>query len=390
MTPEPIPELSTVADDEVVVHIPASGFAPARAIRRVGLAPDHDVEVAAIATRTLPRPPGQRLSSVCTVNDTHFGETVCGAIGAPGGANHIQGIRAGRGESPYPETMSRAAAREIAALDPAAVVAKGDLTAEGLPGQLAAFEACYRSVLGERLHTCLGNHDVVDPDRPLLGPSTQAIPVPGLTVAVLETSVPGRAGGRLTRAQLEWLDELARTSGEAILVLGHHPPWDPGSPGRPEEYFGICPADSEALVEVVARRPSIVAYAAGHTHRNLVRHFKATGALPWIEVAAVKDYPGSWAEYRVFEGGLLQVHHRISAPEALEWSERCRSLVHGCYPAYAFGTLADRCLAIWPRRTSHAPRPDTEPRPDPVPDPTPCADPAPLNPPSASAAEAIP
>jgi Icc protein len=338
-----------VADDEVVVHFPATPTGPAQVLRRVGLAPQQVVEIAGLRARILPRPPGELLCTVCTINDTHIGETVCGAVGPPDSPNHIPGIGVAPGEAPYPATMSAAAAAEIAALDPAAVVAKGDLTAAGLPTQLAIFEACLRPVPGDRLHTCLGNHDVVDPDHPLLGPPTQLVSVPGLTLAILDTSAPGRAGGMLSRAQLDWLDEVARNATQPVLVLGHHPPWDPGSPGRPDDYFGIAPADSERLVEVVTRRPAIVAYAAGHTHRNLVRHFGATGSLPWIEVACVKDFPGSWAEYRVFEGGLLQVHRRISAPAALAWSERCRGLIQGCYPAYAFGSLADRCFAIWPR-----------------------------------------
>jgi hypothetical protein len=68
-----------------------------------------------------------------------------------------------------------------------------------------------------------------------------------------------------------------------------------------------------------------------------------------VEVACVKDYPGSWAEYRVFEGGVLQVHRRISTPEALDWTERTRVMFGGLYPDYAFGSLADRCFAITPR-----------------------------------------
>ena len=102
----------------------------------------------------------------------------------------------------------------------------------------------------------------------------------------------------------------------------------PATPG-PTTYFGINPDDSERLVAVFARRPSLVGYFAGHTHRNRVRRFAATGAVPWVEVACVKDFPGTWAEYRVFEGGIIQVHRRISTPEALAWSERCRA----CSPA---------------------------------------------------------
>ena len=65
-----------------------------------------------------------------------------------------------------------------------------------------------------------------------------------------------------------------------------------------------------------------------------------------MEVACVKDFPGAWAEYRVFEGGILQVHRRIASPEALAWSEKCRALFGGLYPQYAFGELGDRCFAI--------------------------------------------
>ena len=63
-------------------------------------------------------------------------------------------------------------------------------------------------------------------------------------------------------------------------------------------------------------------------------------------MACVKDFPGTWAEYRVFEGGILQVHRRIPTPEALAWSERCRAMLGGFYPQYAFGLLADRCFPV--------------------------------------------
>ena len=120
----------------------------------------------------------------------------------------------------------------------------------------------------------------------------------------------------------------------------------PGSVERSPEYFGINPDDSERLVEVVARRPRIRGYFAGHTHRNRVRRFEASGDVPFVEVAGVKDFPGVWAEYRVFEGGILQVVRRASSPEALAWSERTRDMFGGLYGDYALGALADRCFAI--------------------------------------------
>ena len=79
--------------------------------------------------------------------------------------------------------------------------------------------------------------------------------------------------------------------------------------------------------------PRITGYFAGHTHRNRVRRFGATGDVPWVEVACVKDFPGAWAEYRVFEGGILQVFRRIATPEALVWTERTRQMYEGGYAA---------------------------------------------------------
>ena len=116
---------------------------------------------------------------------------------------------------------------------------------------------------------------------------------------------------------------------------------------RSPEYFGIDPDASDALTAVMLRRPAIVAYTAGHTHRHRVRRVGA--AIPSIEVGCVKDFPGTWAEYRVYDGGILQVVHRMSSPEALAWSEQCRTLYSDFgvdYASYAMGTLGDRCFAI--------------------------------------------
>ena len=136
----------------------------------------------------------------------------------------------------------------------------------------------------------------------------------------------------MTAEQLEWLDELGAAptgpcSCSATTTCGARP-----ATSGPRHYFGINPDDSEKLVEVFARRPRLVGYFAGHTHRNRVRRFAATGDVPWVEVACVKDFPGAWAEYRVFEGGILQVHRRISSPEALAWTERTRAMFGGLYP----------------------------------------------------------
>ena len=328
-------EVTTVGTDRAVLHNGTT-------VRRVeGLSPDTDHDVDGIAIRTLPEPGGELLCRFATVNDVHFGETECGVVE---GTDVGPVLSAGPDEPPYPITMNEAAVAEIAAIEPAVVVAKGDLTTTGTLEEYQAFLDCYEPVFGDRLVHVRGNHDAKD--VPFADVPMQRVDVPGVTLAVLDTSIPGRPNGQLTADQLDWLDELAAGSDRAVLVFGHHHPWDPASRERPDDYFGINPDDSERLIDVIARRPSIRGYFAGHTHRNRVRRFSRTGDVPYVEVACVKDYPGAWAEYEVHEGGIVQLHHRISSPQALDWTERTRAMFHGLYADYALGSLEDRCFTI--------------------------------------------
>jgi Icc protein len=332
------PELATIADDEAVV------FEGEVAHRYQGLQPGTEQGAGPYTVRTLRRPPGARLATVATVNDVHIGETACGVIA---GLDLGPVLGAEPGQQPYPLLMNHAAVAEIHTLSPDAVVVKGDLTSTGAIDQYDQFQALYGSAFGARLTVTRGNHD--NPGWPP-PPAVQAVELPGVILAVLDTSRPGRVGGAVDDYQAGWLDELARQADRPVMVFGHHPPAE-DEPlrfhGHPILVAGLGRASTERLAAVVARRPAIVGYFAGHTHRNKLRHLSTTGSFPWVEVACVKDFPGSWAEYRVFEGGILQVHRRICRdPAALAWSERCRALYGGFYPAYAWGTVADRCFEI--------------------------------------------
>ncbi len=330
-------ELTTVADDFAVVH-------DGTEVRRYDdLAPDSPHEVDGVSFRTLPRPGGELLCRFATVNDVHFGETVCGVI---------EGLDLGPifsvepGEPPYPDTMNRGAIAEMAAVpDLAAVIVKGDLTSNGTEAEFQDFLAHYEPAFGDRLHWVRGNHESYNGDVGLK-PAPFSVALPGVTVAVIDTNVPRDFNGQITDDTAAWLDQFAADTAGPILVMGHHHVWSPDSKERPEKYFGIDPTDSEKLVAVFERHRNLRGYFAGHTHRNRVRRISATGDVPWVEVACVKDYPGAWAEYRVYEGGILQVHHRISTADALSWTERTRQMYAGTYGGYAFGGLHDRCFAI--------------------------------------------
>ena len=295
------------------------------------------------AVRTLPRPAGRLLTTIATVNDVHFGETVCGMIHDVPEAELGPWVRAEPGEAPYPVTMNTAAAGEIAALDPDALIAKGDLTCVGSVEEYQAFLDTYAG-FGDRLYHVRGNHDAMqDPTLALEG-APYAVVLGGVTFAVIDTVRPRAAGGQITRDQLGWLDETAAATPGPVLVFGHHQVWDLHARERSTDYFGIDPDSSEASAAVVARRENIAGYFAGHTHRHRIRRFPEARDVPFVEVGAVKEYLGVWAEYRLYEGGYTQVIHRLQDPAALSWSERTRDLYGGIYPEYARGPLTHRCF----------------------------------------------
>lgn len=332
-------DVTTVADDLVVIH-------DALAVHRYDeLTPDTEYDLDGTTVRTQPRPGGELLCRFATVNDVHFGETEAGRVD-----DLTDGPirRADPGATPYPEVMNHAAALEIAAIEPVAVIVKGDLSVDGEPEEWEAFESCYRAPFGDRLHVVRGNHDAYRHQAEYAG--DQWIELPGVTVALLDTAIPGATTGTITTEQVDWLDDHCAGADRPVFVMGHHQQWIGDGPDakRSDDYFGLHPDASDALDALTERRSSVIGYAAGHTHRHRVRPMARSGR-PSIEIGCTKDFPGTWAEYRVHEGGIMQVVHRMSTADALEWSESCRGLYSDFgvdYETYALGTLADRCFTI--------------------------------------------
>jgi 3',5'-cyclic-AMP phosphodiesterase len=371
VTARPIePELMSVGPDEVVVTCTTTGdelvttrvgprevttTGPRHVARVIGLDPDTEYRLTVegappsrflpATVRTLARPAGRVLATVATANDTHLGELECGRTGDPATDAIGPILRAEPGAPPYPETMNRAVVADMRHLDPDAVVVKGDLTAIGTEEQYGAFLAAYGG-LGERMHHVRGNHDALLDPTLAVEDTPYAVELPGVTLAVLDTVIPGTDAGQLPADQVQWLDDLASERVGPVLVFGHHHCWNVDAPRRPSgPYFGIQPSDSEALVNVFARHEHVVGYFAGHTHTNRVRRFGAAHHRPFVEVACTKDYPGAWAEYRIYEGGYTQVMRRVLAPAAFDWAERCRSMIQGVYGELVLGGIEHRCFA---------------------------------------------
>ncbi|MCB9390426.1 MAG: metallophosphoesterase [Acidimicrobiia bacterium] len=297
-----------------------------------------------LVAEPLKAPAGPMLSRFATANDVHIGEVECGRIDSMGDEQLGPVLRTAEGDEPYPELMNRTGAAAVLATAPDNVLINGDLTDSGTPDQYARLRRLW-SGFGPRLNVVRGNHDadaytdVVDQRAPYL------ITQPGLTVAVLDTVRPGEAGGTLREDQIDWLDALCQQSTEPVLVCGHHPLTHPGD--DPSQQAFNIPADvSEGLINLARRRDAFCAYTSGHTHRNAMRTRADLPNVAFIEVASLKDYPGVWGRYDVYESGMVFSVRRVLDPDALSWTERTRHMFAGTYGSYALGALGERSAVL--------------------------------------------
>jgi hypothetical protein len=206
------------------------------------------------------------------------------------------------------------------------------------------------------LEVILGNHDNkwgVDV-RGILG--SQGVPVswqprvhdlPGVRLVLMSTAHgdPRFHGGQLPAKVSEQIAALARAAPGPAWVCLHHPPemfpfptvYPPGLP------FG----ESRRLLEALAGPEQPATFlTCGHRHRNRRYDY---GRLVVTEVGSTKDYPGVWAGYKVFEGGIIQLVRRTAGQDVMAWTEATRRAVNGQWRRWSPGRLADRCFTVdWP------------------------------------------
>ncbi len=333
-------DVATVGDDYAVLFRRGKGEI-VEPIRITGLKPDHKYTYYGKHFRTLERPQGKLLSTFVTVNDTHIGEIICGYDSHHPDRGPI--LKNEAGKIPYAEMMSRNAVKEISELNPDAVIIKGDLTDAGLPEDLKAFTKIWE-VFGNKTHWVLGNHDV-HTKRPEGAPLMQQVDLPGVTLAILDTSIDQQATGQIRPEQLSWIEKIAKKADRPVMIFGHHHLWT-SDKKRDAKFFGINPDDSEKLIAIMRENKKIVGYFCGHTHSNHVSYDSKLPSVPLVECAALKEFPGAWDEYRVYETGIQQIMHRLESKECLRWEERTSKLELGLYEKHHYGKLADRCFTI--------------------------------------------
>jgi hypothetical protein len=297
---------------------------------------------------TLVPPPGRLTARFATINDTHLGDR---AFGARGTMTDV--IPLPPDLDPYPERCARAAITEAVAWGSELILAKGDLTRDSEPVE---FHEVGRMLAAAPVpvQVILGNHDVRHRTAGAailaghgvpVAESATAMDLPGLRIILAHTPMPSERRGRLGRKELGRIAALAAEapSGDGrrpgpVVVAVHHAPQ--GTPVATHYPPGLYAAESRRFVAALHEANPTSVIIAGHTHRN--RCYWVGGVMV-SEVGSTKDYPGQWAGYAVYEGGIRQVVRRIASPPVIAWTEATRLALFGLWGLWSSSSLAQRC-----------------------------------------------
>ena len=314
---------------------------------------------------TLVPPPGRLLRTLALANDIHYGETVSGLVAG----DLPPGFRQEPGLAPYPQVMLDALLDDLRRADrgAATLLLAGDLSAEAAPTDLRAVRdrldhwgnagTDYLAVRGnhDRPHAggeyagcpaVPGTAELHDCWSDTFGPRQQLVEyeLGGLRLLGLDTSALDGSGGVLDPPQFDRMSELLRNEPDRpTLVFGHHPVTveagltNTGGPG-----FILDRAHALRLQQLYERAPGVFLQHSGHTHRTRRTRPDTACAVEFLEVAAVKEYPGGYSLLRIYEGGYTVNFYKTRTPEARRWSTLTRGEYFGLLPDYALGTFSDR------------------------------------------------
>ncbi len=292
-----------------------------------------------VTARTLRTPPGKELFRLATVSDCHVGSPATGYFRT-------------MAEIPTPEVTHtvrclRAAQTEASHWGAQQLIVKGDLVDESneekwrLAGDVLG-------ALSIPVDVIPGNHEAKTRGtiEPIVGASKVGIELvdgvrtidrPGVRLVLADTTLPGREVGDLRHGS----DIVASASSTdlPVLVVLHHqltrhlvPTYVPiGIPQRSSRQFlrSLGDANPRTLV------------TSGHTHRH--RRYDL-GQVTVTEVGSTKDFPGTWAGYQFFEGGVVQTVRRTGEPSVIRWTEHTRRAAAGVWSLWAPGPLGSRCF----------------------------------------------
>lgn len=208
-----------------------------------------------------------------------------------------------------------------------ALLVTGDIADHGAPDEYAVATELLATTRFPLL-ACPGNHDErVAYQRHFLEqpddggePVNQVYHLPGATVAMCDSTIPGRDDGVLDDTTLSWLDKVLADApdDEPAFVCFHHPPVVLHAP----LVDGIRQFGAENLAEIIERHPQVAAVLCGHAHTAAASTFAgrpllvapgvvSTGVLPFESSTPVDfELPPAIAFHVLSDDRRLTTHFR--------------------------------------------------------------------------------
>ncbi|UCD57553.1 MAG: metallophosphoesterase, partial [Candidatus Hydrogenedentota bacterium] len=159
----------------------------------------------------------------------------------------------------------------------------------------------------------------------------------GFHFVLLDTCWTGeQERGYLGQKQISWLiDDLEQNAAKRTFIFTHHP-----VNGEVQENRVIH--DYSEFQNAIASFTNVAAVFSAHVHRNYVTTSTITPAVPYIETAAVIQYPVGFNIYRVTDVGITQIFRKLSDSSLAEESWLASPLRCLTNPGDALGRLSDR------------------------------------------------
>lgn len=197
------------------------------------------------------------------------------------------------------------------------VLVTGDLADHGTPAEYETVRELLATLRFPVL-VCPGNHDDRAAYRTTLlaetagtEPINQVHRLGGFTIAMCDSSIPGRNEGLLDDDTLTWLDKVISDTEDPALVCFHHPPVRMGLPFLD----AILLLNPDRLAEVLTDK--VVAVLTGHAHTAATTTFAgrplvvAPGVVSTLQLPVEGDrgidygLPPALAFHLLDERGLL-------------------------------------------------------------------------------------
>jgi len=143
-------------------------------------------------------------------------------------------------------------------------------------------------------------------------------PVSGLHLVVLDTTKVGTWGGRVSPAQLRWLDQdLYLNQDKLTIVMGHHLLVPFHEKEQKEAWKNFYLENAEEVIALLEKYPQVSLYLCGHRHVSTVP--KEKNGIWYIEHISTLTYPMGYTIYTLTPSQFsYEVKYLEVAPELWE------------------------------------------------------------------------